>query len=427
MSNLTGAFDRQTGLFVAGGEPLVFHCHHYVSFFLHTLESAQAYVDVWSIMHNSVQEISYTQFSEFFKQHPALSFEQKLEKIKAYHAYSGYGVIEIESISEYQIWVKSDSNFFVQGWIEKFGQNRSKEKHGVAILTAGYLSGIFDLLFDKPQGTYETLQTECLSKGDKTSRFCVTKRTTPIRLRPSVGIGKVSSKAQVKQYPDANVDYHAVFEALLSVPVNENPQTGLIEEYGVLLSRLYCNYFSAASFSFLHEMKNSMGDEGVVIAEKLLIEAGHVCAFYTTGGMATSAQWYTMMTPYLKNDEDWVHGMIACLNAGMGVGYHEIIELIPNEKMVVRVHNPYESNYFLMRYPRSASPVLFLEIGGMAATMNLVYVGNIQEAPSLTNKLYKDIHQSEECFVGKQTQSRANGDEYDEITVIKKNTLNDEF
>jgi len=419
MKTLRGYFDYEKGLYNACDEPLVFHCHHYASFLLFSLESAREYVDIYPLMHDAAQEISYTQFSKFFTKNPDLTLEEKLEAIADYHAFSGYGKLEFEKVTIDEILVKSPHNFFSVGWLEKFGTKRPDDYPGASLMTTGFLSGIADLIFEKPLGSYQTEQFTCLSKGDDISSFKITPRAIRANLELTPSMGDIAEDGlKVINHPDSNVNYEGILKAFTEMPFDSEADTGLKNVFGVVLSRIYGNYFSAVSYRFLYEMEKVAGEEGVKIAEELLIEAGHVCSSFTLGGIMTSPEWYAMIKPTLETQEDWVHASVACLNA-LGFGYHEITEFIPNEKLVVRIHNAYESNYFVARYGQSERPIFFLQIGGLAALMNLVYVGKIEEKPSITAEFYDSFYKSKERFKGVQTKSRAHQDAFDEIMVVK--------
>ena len=58
------------------------------------------------------------------------------------------------------------------------------------------------------------------------------------------------------------------------------------------------------SFKILDELVNKAGDEGKEIGRELFLEAGHVCAFNTFGGIMESAEWYGLIMPMIKNKED---------------------------------------------------------------------------------------------------------------------------
>ncbi len=75
-------------------------------------------------------------------------------------------------------------------------------------------------------------------------------------------------------------------------------------------------------------MTTLAGRQGVDVAAELFIEAGHACAFNTFGGIMTSAEWDALVLPMLKTREDWVFGMVGCVNA-LGWGTWKVLERHP--------------------------------------------------------------------------------------------------
>ena len=74
----------------------------------------------------------------------------------------------------------------------------------------------------------------------------------------------------------------------MPLPVNGE---GLIPAFGVYVTRMYADYYNRISFAFEREMVALGGREGVAAAASLLVEAGHVCAFHTMGGVMISPEW----------------------------------------------------------------------------------------------------------------------------------------
>lgn len=162
-------------------------------------------------------------------------------------------------------------------------------------------------------------------------------------------------------------------------------------------------------------MKKQWGD-GLLLADQLLTEAGHVCAFNTFGGIMESAEWNGLIKPMCQTREDWVHGIVAVVNA-FGWGFWEILELEPAKKLVVRVTNGYEANSYLQTLGKSPIPISFLAKGGTKGIMNLIYNGDITTQPSLTDEYYAQICNAPQAFSVRQTKCRAMGDNEDIFEV----------
>jgi hypothetical protein len=200
------------------------------------------------------------------------------------------------------------------------------------------------------------------------------------------------------------------------MPIEGSAQDGLIDAFGVLLTRHYANYYCSISYSFLKLFMEKMGENGHQTAATLLVEAGHICAFNTFGGVMQSNEWNAMIKPSIQNQEDWVHGMTAVVNA-FGWGFWEIVELDPGKKLVMKISNGYEANAYLKAHQRAEFPVSFLATGGVAGLMNLVYVLDLPNKAPLTldDAVYKQINKDAHYFTARQLKCRAMGDDYDLI------------
>jgi hypothetical protein len=244
---------------------------------------------------------------------------------------------------------------------------------------------------------------------------------TPAALQKSPQEGLFQTFLQ-QNSSSTTVDALAIRDALTQMPIQGN-HNGMIEAFGVLLTRMYANYYCLISYRMLKALEEKMGDSGTLLASQLLTEAGHVCAFNTFGGIMESAEWNGMIKPMLQNREDWVHGIVAVVNA-FGWGQWEIMELVPNQKLVVKITSGYESNSYLKHFGTSNYPISFLGTGGVAGIMNLIYNGDISQNPSLTEEYYRQICLSPNYFVSKQIMCRAMGADYDLIEVTLRQNDN---
>ena len=95
----------------------------------------------------------------------------------------------------------------------------------------------------------------------------------------------------------------------------------------------------------------------------LFVEAGHMCAFHTWGGIMESEEWYGLIEPQCATREDWISGIIAVSNA-FGWGWFTVTELEPGKRLVLRVDGSYESNGYLGMYGPSSLPRSYLVTGG---------------------------------------------------------------
>ncbi len=407
---LRGQFLKDRNAYIAQTEPCIFHCHHYNTYLQAVIEDTSEYLNVYPILIHSAQEITHTQFSNFFKEND-VELEKRKSIVEDFFRYCGFGKIDLSGISEQGGIAIASSDHYGIGWKLKFGL-RDKEKSGISFFTAGYIAGALEAVFNFPNGVFQVEQQECIAKGDEKSTFIIKKDSHNTYFQPSPGEG-IFQIGQLKNSDYTTVDSLAIREAVTGMKLEGDEKTGIIDAFGVLLTRMYSNYYCLISYRFLRLFEEKMGLHGTETARELLTEAGHVCAFNTFGGIMQSAEWNGLIRPMLKTKEDWVHGITAVVNA-FGWGIWEVVELIPNEKLVMKITSGYESNSFLKTFGKSAYPVSFLATGAVAGIMNLVYNSNIAEHPiNLDDEQYQKIYHSKNLFTATQISCRAMDDDND--------------
>ncbi len=205
-----------------------------------------------------------------------------------------------------------------------------------------------------------------------------------------------------------------IIEAVAGLGLQGNEE-GLIPAFGLHLTMHFADYYNRVSYGFLGELDRAAPD----LAEDtraLLVEAGHVCAFNTFGGIMTSVEWEAVVRPMIESREDWVGGMVAVVNA-LGWGRWEIASLVAGESLTVRIQDSYEATGYVRDYPRAEGPRCFLATGGVAGLMNLIYQGDITARPAFTESYYLETFRDPRSFRARETRCLAKGDPHCEIVA----------
>ncbi|HHH28035.1 MAG TPA: hypothetical protein ENK57_06785 [Polyangiaceae bacterium] len=198
-----------------------------------------------------------------------------------------------------------------------------------------------------------------------------------------------------------------MIEAVGGLPLTGNEE-GLIPAFGLYLTRHYASYYNEVSFAYLHAAEER-GEAALATAKASLIEAGHICAFNTFGGIMLSQEWEAVVGPMLDSREDWVHGIVAVVNA-LGWGRWQVESLTADEELHISIPNSYESAGYLKTHGQSPlGPVCMLATGGVAGIMNLIYHGDILAKPGLTDAYYDELFGSAGGFGGEEIACRAHG------------------
>lgn len=193
-----------------------------------------------------------------------------------------------------------------------------------------------------------------------------------------------------------------IIEEMSKVKVLGNEE-GLIPAFGVFVQQLPAEFWNG----FARRIVNSVPEDLIEPAEVLLVNAAHECGYHTGYGIITSDEWKQEVSPMIeKAPEDVLHGAFAVFTA-WGWAQSEVIDIIPNEKMVVRAYDYYESD--VMLYGQAARPSAYMIRGVTAAFMDLAYGGEYDPDGK------SGIH----TFRCEQTKGIEIGDDYGEFIVTR--------
>ncbi len=395
---------------VLGREPQIFHCNHYNTYLQRTILEDAPYIDSIEFLIGAAAEVSYSQFSNIFNKNQTI--EDKKRLAQEVFQWAGFGLIDLRNLSEKGGTLTTPVTHYSSCWAQKFGYS----KKPVDYFTTGWVAGVMAALYEINPKNIFAKQTACISvEGTKENIFEFSVGTSNFCFHNSVGLGNLTSD-EIITIEDNNVDYDGILTALASMPIEGN-NDGLIPAFGVILTRHYANYYNRISFEFVRQMHKKFGNEGIKAAEPLLIEAGHQCAFNTFGGIMTSQEWEGLIKPQLRNKKDWVHGIVAVVNA-LGWGRWQVTNVSEKGAEFI-LHNDYESVGYEAMYGKSDHPVTYLAYGGITGIMDLVYLCNIEATPNLTPEFYAKYFRGDDVYQAKNLLSRAKGDKVTKYEVYR--------
>lgn len=175
-------------------------------------------------------------------------------------------------------------------------------------------------------------------------------------------------------------------------------EKGIIPLFGVYLSMIPVQYYNRISFEFERKSDDKK------LAEQLLVSAGQECGYTTFSGIRNSWEWAEVIQPMIERPEDHIY-CFASIAIAFGWGNIQVTELIPGDKLVVRVNDSYEAKGYCESYGRAEAGKCYMLRGVTAAFMDLVYGG----------------HYSDGCFAyaAVETQCQAKGEPYCEFIAQK--------
>ncbi|MBN2088890.1 hypothetical protein JW964_04720 [candidate division KSB1 bacterium] len=201
------------------------------------------------------------------------------------------------------------------------------------------------------------------------------------------------------------IDRQKIIDSLSKIEVKGNSE-GLIPGFNVLVTQLPTKFWN----NFAEKIMMTVSPDLQEAAWGLLYNAATECGYNTGYGIITSEEWKAVVAPMVeKAPEDVLHGAFAVFTA-WGWANAEIVELVPNEKMVVCAYNYYEADTAKGgKLPYVLAPMI---TGVAAGFMDLAY------GEPYPNGL--------RTFIGKQTKGIEKGDAYGEF-VVTRNNPDEEF
>ena len=401
-------YDFQHGRLVWGGEAMILHCHHYNCFLQRSIQDAE-YIDSAPVLVGAAAEVVFAQLTQVLSD----GADVAARKSAVEHLYRtcGFGLIDLSAVTDQGGEVRTRSTHYSTGWREKFGRSAAP----VAFFSTGFLAGALAAIYGLTLGSVQARQVQCRSTGAEEDVFVLGRGPANFAMfepRRSPELLPVGPQDE----PETPVNRQGITQAVVGMPLAGNAQ-GMIPAFGVYLTRMFADYYNRISFAFERELVGVSGRPGIEVASGLFIEAGHVCAFNTMGGIMISAEWDALILPMLKTRQDWLFGIVACVNA-LGWGIWKVLD-VTDSAATFRIYNDYESVGYRSMYGTADHGISYLATGAAAGLMNLIYVGDIHNKPALTPAFYDRLFKRPGVFQAKMNRCLAMGDPYTEIHVVR--------
>jgi hypothetical protein len=437
LPNVQPQRDARTGIVTIDNEPMVFHCNHYNRFLQLVVEDCH-YIKREPILVQSAMDVARRQLSAHFSTAPDQSRTERLAYAQAVYQYCGFGNLPLADLP-----VSNHGHQLVETH-SHYGQalrlNYGKRGWPGEFFDLGYALGT--LAATDNQSYSGKIYDDAISMGSARTTIQLTPADTPLPPCPAITQPPLPQNADriAERQIGLHIDEDGIIAAVSGLPLFGNDE-GLIPAFGVNLTRHYADYYNLVSFRFEAALEQALSThrylgemlwyeypslffykdkfshlQGRELASTLLIEAGHICGFNTMGGIMRSDAWYQLIVPQFRDKNDWIAGIIACINA-LGWGIWRVVELIPNERLVIRAWHPYESLGHLRHFGPADHPIDYLMVGIASSLMNLLYNADITTKPDLTLEFYYQVNRSKHGFWGRQTACVAMGDAFSEVVV----------
>ncbi len=393
---MTKEIIRQHGQTLIGGLSRVFHCNHYNAY----LQTAVMLSE--GIAGCNPKKLLTDTVIPLVKALRKNGYSSK--DLTEEFAYCGFGKLRA---MQKDVWVTPTSHYGQAAIMHG-------KKEPSCFFTAGYISGITDRLYQ---------EDKCKQQGSPADWF-----TSHGELDPPES--PLKFPAQYKNAPPrfsfkecqefrTSVNEDKIIEAVSGLPLygkSGTEDTGLIDAFGVVLTNHFADYYNFISYETYYKMIR--GGMPLGHTREVFLQGGHICAFNTFGGIMSSPEWYQLVVPHCKDDTDWVHGMVAVINA-LGWGVWRVERIDPGKQLIIRIYNSYEGIGYRRIYPQSKEVQLsFLNMGAVQGLAHLLWKIDIKERPTLDHEFYSNVFNNpEKRFAVKQTHAIAAGHDFDRIVA----------
>ncbi|HDP70634.1 MAG TPA: hypothetical protein ENN38_07520 [Actinobacteria bacterium] len=160
-------FDKDNNIMKIGGKAAIGHCQYYNTLILKTMESF-GYVDGLKIFEEVAEDVNKESLEKYLKKHPEVkNLKDKISVAEDMYRTLGFGLIEFSDVGEEGAKVIAPVSHFALTWKKRWGKRSSPSCY----FTKGYIAGVISVIFDKPLGSYEVKEFDCISMGDRICRF----------------------------------------------------------------------------------------------------------------------------------------------------------------------------------------------------------------------------------------------------------------
>lgn len=397
---------RDHGRFTYGGEPLVFHCNFY-NYWLQKTLLLDPELHMERVIRAAAAEAAGQTLRTAASALQLQGVEQRRRLAQDTFAQLGFGTLDLSGVTQDGGTVVVPVSHYGLCLRQAIGEPFATPQ---SLFDAGYAAAAAAFVHELPVGTFESTIEACQSTG--APQGILSLRATG-QAEVFDGFANEAHLPQPPPHPstDTSVDEGAILGALSTLDLSGNEE-GLIPRFGVMLTRHFAGFYNRISFEFVRRMEQ---DGMLEAADMLLLDTGYRCAFHTFGGIMVSPEWDAVVRPQCETREDWVHGMVAVVNA-LGWGTWRVMEL-DDTHVVIRIYDDYESCGWLDMYGTTDRPRSHLACGAVAGMMNLIFSAGIEHKPTLDLEFYANTFEQDGQFEPEQLASMASGDPYTEIVA----------
>jgi len=168
---LDKVFDAKDCRHRIDGATVVLHCHHYATLYTQ-LAMDCSLIDAKALLSECSEDAWKSFLSSYYKTNAIALLTDRIAIGEQAYAAAGLGKMCVNSAGLDSGEVTLEHSHVDEGWIKKWGKNEEP----VNLIGAGFITGFFAALFEKPVRSYIATEIQSIVSGAACSRFTVVAR-----------------------------------------------------------------------------------------------------------------------------------------------------------------------------------------------------------------------------------------------------------
>ena len=399
-----------------GETQYVYHCHHFNLFHDQTVEDALGEERAFEVRRKAAGDAARQLLNDLAGKEGAESATERLQLAAALFPWMGHGSLELLADTDGGT-ARGEYLHYSFAWREKYGA-KIRRRFPVDAFAAGYASAATEVAFGLKPGTLASSEADCYACREPACRFELS-RQDPAQAPVPVDRDAVTARVATPMTGQDESHITEVAAGLKDFVLGvEGDQRGLVQGFGIYITRHLAAYYNATAYDTLHEIEHS-SPASTPVVEELFGESGHVCAFYTCGNILLSPEWEAMVGPPKGEVEEIVSSCVAICRA-LGFGHWTVTELVPERRLVMRCSSNYEAPFYLTRYGKSDKPRCYFFANAARAIMQLAHRVDWPSRPTLDDALYQSLFRTGLGWNMEQTACLTRGDDHCEVVITAK-------
>ncbi len=163
---LQRTFDPRDCRHYLNGEPVVLHCHHYMSLYSQ-LAMDCGLVDAKKLLSEVAEDTFLAVLTAYYQEHGIVSVPDRIAIAEQVYAAHGLGQIKVLAAGPDSGTAELTRSHVDSGWVKKWG----KSEVPVNYFTCGYVAAVFAAVFARPARAFSSIETQSIACGAERSLF----------------------------------------------------------------------------------------------------------------------------------------------------------------------------------------------------------------------------------------------------------------